>query len=506
MKKIIEIIKNKWLKNTIITAILIILFIIIYIGLSQWLERANIEDIDVTTNKLYTLMPETKEKIKNIKETKIVLLGMEEEEKVQKYVELYAKANSKITYEEIKNIVERPDLVSKYALDSTSMAIIVETDKESKILIPSDLYTYDYLTYERIENIEQAITNAITDVNLETKPKVYFMENHLKYEDSSKVITEYLKNEAKEVEKLDILTEEKIPEDCNVLVITTLKEDITESEKQKIMEYIKNGGKMLIFSDPNPENIELNNYNQILEMYGVSVSKGYIYEQNTDRMVNNLSSIIIPDISYSSDITKYISTDGTIVFINSGKLNFKTDEELENLGVEVENLITSSETAFYREDLTQDTNKKTEKDEEAAGASLGVHIIKTIKNEETNGQLINQENNQEENKENKQNNENIKKSELIIFANSLFASDMPIQLSSQNYEYGIYFYNNKDLVLNSISKLTQEENTITIRKDTGLITYIPTAEQDTIIKNIIIALPIIIILTGIIIWLIRKRK
>ena len=107
------------------------------------------------------------------------------------------------TYEEIKNIVERPDLVSKYALDSTSMAIIVETDKESKILIPSDLYTYDYLTYERIENIEQAITNAITDVNLETKPKVYFMENHLKYEDSSKVITEYLKNEAKEVEKLD---------------------------------------------------------------------------------------------------------------------------------------------------------------------------------------------------------------------------------------------------------------------------------------------------------------
>ena len=83
---------------------------------------------------------------------------------------------------------------------------------------------------------------------------------------------------------------------------------------------------------------------------------------------------------------------------------------------------------------------------------------------------------------------------------------MPIQLSSQNYEYGIYFYNNKDLVLNSISKLTQEENTITIRKDTGLITYIPTAEQDTIIKNIIIALPIIIILTGIIIWLIRKRK
>lgn len=504
MKKIIEIIKNKWLKNTIITAILIILFIIIYIGLSQWIERADLADIDITTNKLYTLTPETKDKIKDIKETKIVLFGMEEEEKVQKYIELYTKANSKITSEEIKNIIERPDLVSKYALDSASMAIIVETNEESKILIPSDLYTYDYTTYERIENIEQAITNAIIDVNIENKPKIYFMQNHLKYEDSSKVITEYLKNEAKEVEKLDILTVDKIPEDCSVLVITALKEDITEAEKQKIVEYINNGGKMLIFSDPTPENIELNNYNQILAIYGVSVSKGYIYEQNADRTVNNLSSIIIPDINYSSDITKYISTDGTIVFINSGKLNFKTDEELENLGIEVKNLITASETAFYREDLTQDTNQKTEKDENAVGASLGAYIIKTIKSEENNEQTIKEEGNQET--ENKEKIQNAKNSELIIFANSLFASDMPIQLSSQNYEYGIYFYNNKDLVLNSISKLTHKEDTITIRKDTGLITYIPTEEQDTIIKVIIIALPIIIITTGIIIWIIRKKK
>lgn len=483
MKKI-----NKWLKNTIVTVLLIILLIAIYIGLSLLLERADLEDIDITTNKLYTLTQETKDKIANIKETKIIIAGFNREnyegilETITNYAKLYAKANSQITYEQIENIIQRPDLATKYGLDSTSMVVIVETENNTKILTSEDLYTYDYITYSRIENIEQAITNAIIDVNIENKPKIYFVTNHIKYAGSSKVITEYLKNEANEVEELDLLINGNIPEDCKVLVITTLKEDITDFEKQIITQYINNGGKILILADPNTENIELNNYNQILEMYGVSISKGYIYEQDVKRTINNIRNIIIPDINYSSPITKYIARDGTIVLINTGKLNFKTDEELESMQVQVRNLITASETAFYREDLTQTTNKKTEKDEVATGFSLGAHITKTITKEEE------------------------KTSELIIFANSLFASDISIQLSSQIEENGIYFYNNKDLILNSISKLTQRTDTITVRKDTGLITYMPTEEQDRNIKIIIISLPVTIITIGIIIWQARRRK
>jgi len=480
VKKIIEFIKNKWLRNTLITIVLIFIFIAVYIGLSIWLEDANLDDIDLTKQKLYTLTQESKDKIANIKETKILLFGMENYENVLNFVNQYTKANSKITYEQINDVTTRPDLVSKYGLESNSIAIVVETEDRTKILTTSDLYTYDYTTYSQIDITEEAITNAIIDVNLEKKPKIYFISNHIKYAGASQIITEYLKNEANEVEELDLLVKGNIPEDCNVLVFTTLKEDISEFEKTLIIDYINKGGKILVLADPKSGDIELNNFNQILEIYGVSISNGYIYEQDASRTINNIPSLIIPKLNYSSDITKYIATDGAVVFINSGKLNFKTDEELNALGVEVTNIVTAGEKAFYREDLSQSSNKKTEKDEDASGVALGSHITKKLEEEKT--------------------------SELVIFANSLFASDMPIQLNSQSYEYGIYFYNNKDLILNTISKLTQRTDTITIRKDTGLVTYTPTEEQHRNIIIIITALPLLIIIVGIVIWQVRRRK
>ena len=47
-------------------------------------------------------------------------------------------------------------------------------------------------------------------------------------------IMQAMKNEANEVATLDILANGGIPEDCNCLVISTLKEDLTEQEKDKI--------------------------------------------------------------------------------------------------------------------------------------------------------------------------------------------------------------------------------------------------------------------------------
>ncbi len=72
--------------------------------------------------------------------------------------------------------------------------------------------------------------------------------------------------------------------------------------------------------------------------------------------------------------------------------------------------------------------------------------------------------------------------------------------------YPIQFYNNKDYILNTIAELTNKENTISIRKDTGIITYTATDIQDRNIKIAITIFPCIIIVIGIIVWVIRKNK
>ena len=79
-------------------------------------------------------------------------------------------------------------------------------------------------------------------------------------------------------------------------------------------------------------------------------------------------------------------------------------------------------------------------------------------------------------------------------------------LNSTSKMYGINFYSNKDFLANSISYLTDRKDNITLRKDTGLVTYTATAKEDQIIRIIITALPIMIIIIGIIVWQVRRRK
>ena len=68
-------------------------------------------------------------------------------------------------------------------------------------------------------------------------------------------------------------------------------------------------------------------------------------------------------------------------------------------------------------------------------------------------------------------------------------------------------YDNEDILINSVSYLTDREENITIRKNLEtVVTYDMTMQQLYIVLSIILAIPIIIIIFGIVIWIIRRRK
>ena len=58
----------------------------------------------------------------------------------------------------------------------------------------------------------------------------------------------------------------------------------------------------------------------------------------------------------------------------------------------------------------------------------------------------------------------------------------------------------------AVAYLTKREDTLTIRKDMKNTTYAATVNENRIILTIIFAVPIIIIIIGIVVWNIRKRK
>ena len=107
----------------------------------------------------------------------------------------------------------------------------------------------------------------------------------------------------------------------------------------------------------------------------------------------------------------------------------------------------------------------------------------------------------------KQINDNTKAT-LVAYSNAFFATNYTMQVGN-SYTYPIYLRNNKDLLLNTIAYLSDREDSISIRKQTGT-EYVSfetaSGKQDLIVRIIIFAIPLVLIITGIIISIVRKRK
>lgn len=137
MKKFLEIIKNKWLIKWTTTIALIIIVIAAYILLNWGIGKINVEDIDFTEKKLYSLSDETKKKIENLnQEITIQLINMKDYNYVREYAEKYSRATDKIKIDEIEDLSSRVDLMTKYNLQNTDSLIVVKAgEKEQTISI-----------------------------------------------------------------------------------------------------------------------------------------------------------------------------------------------------------------------------------------------------------------------------------------------------------------------------------------------------------------------------------
>ena len=165
---------KKWLSRTSYTVILLIIIIAAYIGINLLVEKANITDIDLTKDRIYSLTDASKKIAKSIdQEINIILVKMSEYESIVDFAHRYSKENENIKVKEINDINQYPDIAAKYNLTSNMYEIIVECGEKSKILTTDDLYTVDYSSNDEKNLIEEAMTNALLDVTTQSKPKIY---------------------------------------------------------------------------------------------------------------------------------------------------------------------------------------------------------------------------------------------------------------------------------------------------------------------------------------------
>lgn len=487
-RRVIKVIKEKWLRETSLTILLVAIIMGIFVVCNLIVSKLDIKPIDFTKEKIYSLSDESKSEVEKVEQNvTIYFFGYGEDDTPVVLGKQYTNANEKITTQIIK-ATERPDLASEYGITSNDEKLVaVASSQRYKLIDSSEMYTYDTTSYQTIDITEQKLTNAILDVTIVSKPKVYFLTGHGEYgTDSGKplyVLYEYIINDVNDVDTLDLLSSD-IPESCDVLVIANPTKDFTDVETTKINTYINNGGKIIWLQDPyiNIKNYDAKNFkntNSILAQFGISFSKGIVCEQSNDNMIMALPDLIIPNLTYN-EIVKDIYTDGNIIMADAGKINTVDSKQLEKLKVTASPFVTTTENAYYKEKFSnnQTTLQKTKDDEEGEFV-LGEILTKKINDE--------------------------KSATLIAYSNAFFATNVSLQLGN-TITTPISLRNNKDILLNTVAYLNNREDSIRIRKDTGAVTFTATANQDTIVRMIIFMIPILIIGIGIVIAIVRKRK
>ena len=481
--------KKKWLiKGTttiLLIAILIAIFVLINYGMKKW----NPTPIDCTKSQDYSLSEDSKSRVKKIeKDVNIYFVGFEENNKQYELAKQYNKANSKINVK-LLDVSKDIQLAKQYDLTTESECVVVECGKVSRTIEAYDLQTYDS-NYVAVDVTEQKITSAILNVISDKIPKVYFLEGYTEFslDTSLASLAKYLEDEVLTYEKLNILNKKEVPSDCDTLIITTPNKDFDDLTTDAIIKYINKGGNILWFNGIYDTNVNYKNVNKVLSQYGVKAfEKGIVYETDTDKIFGQVT-CFAPEIA-DTDVLKGIKN-GAAVLLFATKINID-EEKLESLKVVKNDLMTSSEKSYFTKNLTLEFNSK---NDEKGSFIVGAEFEKTIKEA------------QEATEDSKA--QEAITSELIIYGNDYFISDYPIEIAS-GYQQSVFsLLNNADVALNSIAHLTNNDQDITIRKShtDSQTSFTPSERAKTIIIAIIFAVPVIIIILGIVVWNIRRRR
>lgn len=490
MKILQDLSKKKIMKSTIITIVLFIVTIALYIELNIIIEKLHIPEKDITTSKLYSISDNTENRVKNIdKEVKITLYNFDE------YMGKSNINNSVAIIEKYSELNKNIHVEKNNSTNYTEPTIVVSCGENKKEINVNYLYTYKFSTntYTDIEYdlTEQELTNAIMEVTSQSKKNIYFCISHSAYgaeiQNIYATIISRISTKLNDIYMINITNAEKIPDDCDVLIISRVVEDFSDEEKSKLVDYINNGGDIVVLQDAKTliKSQDTPNYQEILDMYGVNISDSLIMESGSENMLINMPDFILPKVNEQSNIGKKLENDARLFMIYAAKINFADQDTLDNLNVSYEVIAKSSEESFLRNDIANTSKERIETDEDSPNAVVAALVTKDI-------------------------GEN-KKSKLLIFSNSVFISDYNIAIqdkvtSEVKNRATLYVNDNEAFFEQAIRYLANNEESLLLQKSySNSVPTIKLIENDGIVK-LFFSLPLIVLCIGIIVWRHRKNK
>lgn len=136
------------------------------------------------------------------------------------------------------------------------------------------------------------------------------------------------------------------------LLINAPTSDISETEKDAVIEYLENGGKAMIFSDYTEEG--MTNFDAILANYGVQRTEGVVVEGDSQHYAQ-MPYYLVPTVNSTDAITDFASK-GYYVLMPTAQGIQKTDDVRDT--VTIESLLTTSDSAYSKVDVNSGSIEK----------------------------------------------------------------------------------------------------------------------------------------------------
>ncbi len=324
-------VKKRFLRggySTLMIAIVVAIVIVLNI-VASFVETGLGLKLDLTQNKLYTLSPQTENIVKDIdKDLTIYSFANDNKQdiRIEKTIERYAALNNRITVK-VVDPARDVNLQRKFSTESVTIGTntIVVTDSSEKIFRIITANDMIHQTTDQTGSVtgqywvlEQKLTSAFMFMADDEQTNVYLLTGHGELvKDPSKTgavnaLIERLEEENYNVDYIDLAFTELRQGD--ILMVVGPRSDLSEQERDTIIEFLDNKGKALFFFDPSDK--ELPNFAAVLDHYMIKIKNQTICETDNDKHRGSSFLDITPSI-VSGDITEGIVKMEYNVFVDN---------------------------------------------------------------------------------------------------------------------------------------------------------------------------------------------
>jgi len=430
---------------------------------------------DLTENGQYSLSPQTLSLLGKLEEpvkvTAFYAQGASSEQ-IEDLLKEYRRNSDKIEYQFVDPEL-KPGVAKEYNIQNYGTTVLEYKGKRQDVT----------------GNTEQDLTSGLLKLVRQNTPKVYFLTGHGEADPdgtsqgSAATLKAALQADNYEVDKLTLATAGAVPQDAAVLVIDGPKTPFLEDEKKALKTYLENNGKALILLEARgPDSL-----NDILKEWGVEVGTGVVIDPASS--LAGQAQVPVVMRYGQSPITKDLVRMQLMTLLPLATA--VTPSKQTPQGVEVTELMETSDSAWLEQDP-----KVAHFDEgiDTKGPlSLGVAVEGSLSAQKQ----PNQNDGQPAQGSNETSGQQKSSTRLVVIGNAAFASD---DLT------GEAAIGNRDLFLNSVNWLAEEEDMISISAKEPLdrTVFLTNTQMNFVFFTSVIFLPLAVLAVGAVVWWNRR--